>query len=124
MRVASDVGGTFTDLVCIEGGTIRTVKADTTPPNFERGVLNAIDKGGLDPKSFTFFAHGTTVVINALLSRKGARAALVTRTIIFLALKATDSAGCKLSPCLMHVDCPWLGHDASPSSMRFHEVSK
>ncbi|MBS88306.1 hydantoinase/oxoprolinase family protein [Sphingobium sp.] len=78
MRVASDVGGTFTDLVCIEGGTIRTVKADTTPPNFERGVLNAIDKGGLDPKSFTFFAHGTTVVINALLSRKGARAALVT----------------------------------------------
>ena len=55
MRVASDVGGTFTDLVCIEGGTIRTVKADTTPPNFERGVLNAIDNFQFpNLRTFTF----------------------------------------------------------------------
>ena len=40
MRVATDVGGTFTDLVCFDAGGIRTVKTDTTPPAFERGVLN------------------------------------------------------------------------------------
>ena len=78
MRVATDVGGTFTDLVCFDAGGIRTVKTDTTPPAFERGVLNAIDKAALDPAAFGFFAHGTTVVINALLSRRGARTALIT----------------------------------------------
>ena len=78
MRVATDVGGTFTDLVCFDAGGIRTVKTDTTPPAFERGVLHAIDKAALDPAAFGFFAHGTTVVINALLSRRGARTALIT----------------------------------------------
>ena len=78
MRVATDVGGTFTDLVCFDAGGIRTVKTDTTPSAFERGVLNAIDKAALDPAAFGFFAHGTTVVINALLSRRGARTALIT----------------------------------------------
>ena len=78
MRVATDVGGTFTDLVCFDADGIRTVKTDTTPPAFERGVLNAIDKAALDPAAFGFFAHGTTVVINALLSRRGARTALIT----------------------------------------------
>jgi N-methylhydantoinase A len=78
MRVATDVGGTFTDLVSIDADGVRTVKTDTTPPDFERGVMNAIDKAGLDPRALAFFAHGTTVVINALLSRRGARTALVT----------------------------------------------
>ncbi|WP_417624315.1 hydantoinase/oxoprolinase family protein [Paremcibacter congregatus] len=78
MRVATDVGGTFTDLVCLDDGVIRTVKSDTTPPNFEEGVLNAISKAQLSPGDFTFFAHGTTVVINALLSRKGSKIALIT----------------------------------------------
>ena len=78
MRVATDVGGTFTDLVCFSDEGVKTVKTDTTPPNFEKGVLNAVAKSGLDPKGFEFFAHGTTVVINALLSRRGSKIALVT----------------------------------------------
>ena len=78
MRVATDVGGTFTDLVCFSSGIVKTVKVDTTPPDFEQGVLNAIKKAALDPKDFDFFAHGTTVVINTLLSRTGARTALIT----------------------------------------------
>ena len=78
MRVATDVGGTFTDLVCFSSGSVKTVKVDTTPPDFEQGVLNAIKKAALDPKDFDFFAHGTTVVINTLLSRTGARTALIT----------------------------------------------
>lgn len=78
MRVATDVGGTFTDLVCIDDGGIQTVKSDTTPPNFEQGVLNCIEKSAINPEQLSYFAHGTTVVINALLSRKGSKTALIT----------------------------------------------
>ena len=55
IRVATDVGGTFTDLVCFETDTetgkhsIVTAKTDTTPPDFEIGVLNVLAKGQVDP---------------------------------------------------------------------------
>ncbi|WP_159587252.1 hydantoinase/oxoprolinase family protein [Chelativorans xinjiangense] len=84
IRVATDVGGTFTDLVCFETGSdsgiarIVTAKSDTTPPNFEEGVLNVLEKGGVDPASVDFLAHGTTVVINALTERKGVKVGLIT----------------------------------------------
>ena len=84
IRVATDVGGTFTDLVCFETdhatgeSRITTAKSDTTPPDFERGVLNVLEKGGVDPKSVDFLAHGTTVVINALTERKGVKVGLIT----------------------------------------------
>jgi len=84
IRVATDVGGTFTDLVCFETdhetgeSRIVTAKSDTTPPNFEQGVLNVLDKGGVDPKTVDFLAHGTTVVINALTERKGVKVGLIT----------------------------------------------
>lgn len=84
MRVATDIGGTFTDLVCFEYDKdhlvkkINVVKAHTTPSNFEKGIMDAIRKAKLLPADFTFFAHGTTVVINAITERKGARTALIT----------------------------------------------
>lgn len=84
IRVATDVGGTFTDLVCFETdhetgqSRITTAKSDTTPPNFEEGVLNVIEKAGIDPRSIDFLAHGTTVVINALTERKGVKVGLIT----------------------------------------------
>lgn len=78
MRVATDVGGTFTDLVAIGADGIVTAKSDTTPPNFDEGVMATIAKAQLDASAFNFFAHGTTVVINALLSRTGGRTALIT----------------------------------------------
>ncbi len=81
-RIATDVGGTFTDLVAIETGPngmkITTAKSDTTPPNFETGVLNVMSKGGIDPKDVDFMVHGTTVVINALTERKGVTVGLIT----------------------------------------------
>ncbi|MFV2003000.1 MAG: hydantoinase/oxoprolinase N-terminal domain-containing protein [Paracoccaceae bacterium] len=83
-RVATDVGGTFTDLVCFETDTetgtsrVITAKVDTTPPNFETGVLNVLEKGGVDPGGVDFLAHGTTVVINALTERKGVKVGLIT----------------------------------------------
>lgn len=84
IRVATDVGGTFTDLVCFETdgetgeSTITTAKSDTTPPDFEKGVLNVLEKGGVDPAGIDFLAHGTTVVINALTERKGVKVGLIT----------------------------------------------
>ena len=83
LRVATDVGGTFTDLVCFEtdengASSVRTAKSDTTPPDFEQGVLNVLEKGNVDPGAVDFLAHGTTVVINALTERKGVKVGLIT----------------------------------------------
>ena len=84
IRVATDVGGTFTDLVCYQvdsetgESSVTIAKADTTPPNFEQGVLNVIAKGDVDPSAIDFLAHGTTVVINALTERKGVKVGLIT----------------------------------------------
>jgi N-methylhydantoinase A len=84
VRVATDVGGTFTDIVYFETDSetgrqsVRTAKVDTTPPNFEEGVLNVLAKAHVDVASIAFFAHGTTVVINALTERKGVKTALIT----------------------------------------------
>jgi len=84
VRVATDVGGTFTDLVYFETDpvsgkqTIRTAKSDTTPPNFEQGILNVLRKAEVRLEDVSFLAHGTTVVINALTERRGARTGLIT----------------------------------------------
>ena len=83
-RVATDVGGTFTDLVRFdihpESGQSRvtTAKTSTTPPDFERGVLAVLDKAEVPFGEITFLAHGTTIVINALTERKGAKVGLIT----------------------------------------------
>ena len=85
MRVATDIGGTFTDLVCLEFDKntgkpigVKVAKSDTTPTNFEQGILNTINKGAINLQKVDFFAHGTTVVINALTEHKGAKTALIT----------------------------------------------
>jgi N-methylhydantoinase A len=84
IRVATDVGGTFTDLVCFETDittgqhSVITAKSDTTPPDFETGVLNVIEKGNIDPSDIDFLAHGTTVIINSLTERKGVKVGLIT----------------------------------------------
>ena len=84
IRAATDVGGTFTDLVYFvtdrKTGVqeVSTAKVDTTPPDFEQGVLNVIAKAGLALEDVAFIAHGTTVVINALTERKGVVTGLIT----------------------------------------------
>ena len=81
MRVATDIGGTFTDLVAVDdqGKTILT-KSHTTPPNFEEGVIKVIQKSGVCPQEIKDFIHGTTTIINALTARKGAKTALIPTT--------------------------------------------
>ena len=80
MRVATDIGGTFTDLVVVDEqtGEVRIAKVSTTPHDLAQGVLDVIAGSEVDPAEIEELVHGTTVVINALTERKGARTALVT----------------------------------------------
>jgi len=84
IRIATDVGGTFTDLVGVlvdeKSGLQRIIaeKSDSTPPNFEAGVLNVLEKSGCSLDDLENFCHGTTVIINALTERKGVRVGLIT----------------------------------------------
>jgi N-methylhydantoinase A/oxoprolinase/acetone carboxylase beta subunit len=76
--VGIDIGGTFTDLVCVlPDGTLRLAKLRSTPSNPARAVLDAVnhlrDAWGVDPASIGRFVHGTTVATNAVIERKGAR---------------------------------------------------
>ena len=79
-RLASDIGGTFTDLVYFddETGALKVEKSLTTPKNLTKGVEDTIRLAQIDPNTVDFFVHGGTTVINAITERKGAKTALVT----------------------------------------------
>lgn len=79
-RIAIDIGGTFTDYVAMneETGELIVTKASSTPKNFADGVLEAVKKGGVALEEAAYIVHGSTIVINALTERKGARTALIT----------------------------------------------
>ena len=79
MRIAVDIGGTFTDLVAVDdqAHVIRT-KALTTPDDLARGIHNCLGAANIDVSAASFFVHGSTVAINAVLERKGARTGLIT----------------------------------------------
>ena len=74
LRVATDIGGTFTDLVGVdaETGEVRIAKVSTTPRDLPQGVLDVIAAGEVEPAAIDELVHGTTVVINALTERTGA----------------------------------------------------
>jgi N-methylhydantoinase A len=79
MRIATDIGGTFTDLVALDQeGKVYTIKGDTTPPDFEQGVIGVLEQSGIDPAGISAFIHGTTTIINALTERTGAKTGLIT----------------------------------------------
>lgn len=79
IRVATDIGGTFTDLVYVTSdGKVSTAKSHTTPHQFEQGVMDVIEASDISPSDFVSFVHGTTIVINAITEKKGAKTALIT----------------------------------------------
>jgi N-methylhydantoinase A len=79
-RVAVDIGGTFTDLVSLDlvTGTMRFAKSLTIPQDLGRGVMEIFSLSGTEPAAIRQFIHGSTVIINAILERKGAPTALLT----------------------------------------------
>ena len=80
MRIATDIGGTFTDLIYLDEATgeVSLTKASTTPYNFAIGVEDTLNKSGLNVADTTFFVHGSTIIINALTERKGVKTGLIT----------------------------------------------
>ena len=79
-RVSADIGGTFTDLVFqdAETGVCEAFKVLSTPHNPALAVIEGVEKHLPDGFGVAFFVHGTTVGLNAVLTRRGARVALVT----------------------------------------------
>ena len=79
-RLGVDVGGTFTDLTIIDerGGEVFHHKGLTTPEDSSSGTLALIKAAGVAMGDCSLVVHGTTVVINALIERKGAKTGLIT----------------------------------------------
>ncbi len=80
MRLAVDIGGTFTDATAFdeETGAVALGKALSTPANLVEGIMAAIGRATDSPAAADLIIHGSTIVINAILERKGARTALIT----------------------------------------------
>lgn len=79
-RLSTDVGGTFTDGVLLDEttGKIKVSKVSSTPDNPAVGTIRSIERFDVPLNEVSFLAHGTTVVINALIEGKGAKTALIT----------------------------------------------
>lgn len=78
MRVGIEVGGTFTDLVAIEGDAVTTLKVPSTPASPDIGAFAALAESGIPLEQVAELAHGSTVATNAVLERKGFPTAFVT----------------------------------------------
>ncbi len=79
-RIAIDVGGTFTDVVTLEeqSGALRFDKVPTTPSDPQQGVLNGFAAADVALADVGTFIHGTTLGLNALLTRRGAKTGIIT----------------------------------------------
>src|ERR1700751_666365 len=77
MRVGVEVGGTFTDLVAVEGGKGVGTKVPSTPRSPDIGAFEALTASGIDLSRIEDLGHGSTVATNAGLERKGAAVAFV-----------------------------------------------
>ncbi|HTO60904.1 MAG TPA: hydantoinase/oxoprolinase family protein [Bradyrhizobium sp.] len=79
IAVAIDIGGTFTDLVGFDdrAGRFAEAKSLTTPHNLVQGIIDCLNKSGLNAGDIDELIHGSTTAINTLIERKGAKTALV-----------------------------------------------
>ncbi len=77
--VAIDIGGTFTDLIGFddEASSFVEAKSLTTPAHLVQGIIDCIKKSGLDASAIDELIHGSTIAINTLIERKGAKTGLV-----------------------------------------------
>ena len=80
VRLAADIGGTFTDIAVFDDNTGRLTfgKALSTPDRLVDGITNGVHKAGSNYGDANLFLHGSTVAINTMLERTGAKTALIT----------------------------------------------
>lgn len=80
LRIAVDIGGTFVDAVEYDmgSGAFRVAKASTTPAEPAQGVLDAVAELAAPLDRVEAFIHGTTLGLNAVLERRGARTGIIT----------------------------------------------
>ena len=83
MQIGVDIGGTFTDIVALDGeGRLALAKVPSTPKDLLDGIGAAVGKvlalAGAPPGDVERFIHGTTVATNAVLEQKGAVTAVLT----------------------------------------------
>ncbi len=77
--VGIDVGGTFTDLYYADDeGCRTTTKVPSNPRDPSAALIHALQASDVDPAATALIVHGTTIATNAIIERKGARAALIT----------------------------------------------
>jgi N-methylhydantoinase A len=79
LRLAADIGGTFTDIAVFDekSGKLTFGKALSTPLHLVEGISAGVTKAGSDYRSAGLFLHGSTVAINTMLERTGAKTALL-----------------------------------------------
>jgi N-methylhydantoinase A len=79
LRLAADIGGTFTDIAVFDDrtGQLRFGKALSTPQRLVEGINAGVAKAGSDYRTAGLFLHGSTIAINTILERKGAKTALL-----------------------------------------------
>src|SRR5580704_8914946 len=79
LRLAADIGGTFTDVAAFDAATgkLRFGKALSTPHHLVEGISAGVDKAGTAYAAAGLFLHGSTIAINTILERTGAKTALI-----------------------------------------------
>ena len=80
LRIAADIGGTFTDVAAFDErtGALLLGKTLTTPKTLVDGITQGVSKAGTRLADASLFLHGSTIAINTMLERSGAKVALVT----------------------------------------------
>lgn len=80
IRLAADIGGTFTDVAAFDEKTGRLLLGKTlsTPRRLVDGISEGVAKAGAAYRAASIFLHGSTIAINTMLERSGARTALIT----------------------------------------------
>src|SRR5262245_17220064 len=79
LRLAADIGGTFTDIAVFDdrSGKLSLGKALSVPQRLVEGINAGVAKAESDYRSAGLFLHGSTIAINTILERKGANTALL-----------------------------------------------
>jgi N-methylhydantoinase A len=112
-----DIGGTFTDLSLLDRqtGQVTSLKTPTLPDDPARGVANGLallTERGVSPAEIDYFVHGTTIGVNTIIQRSGAR----------IALFATEGFRDVLEMARLRLPTPWDFYGQRPQPLLPREL--